>query len=157
MARCQEFSILHHHRAPFVISKGHILRRWLGIDSFQVRPHQRRPRGGHPLRLFQGEISHLLFQGESARLRHQGGHPTAVLFQRGRSPSATTWSASRVRALPMGTSPSVTSEETHDLFISVVHNVMLYMCYYLLCSIFHQSSFKHTDRNAYICLLLSLL
>ena len=60
-------------------------------------------------------------------------------------------------ALPTGTSPSVTSEETHDLFISVVHNVMLYMCNYLLCSTFHQSSFKHTDRNAYICLLLSLL
>ena len=39
------------------------------------------PRGGHPLRLFQGETTHLLFQGESARLRHQGGHPTAVLFQ----------------------------------------------------------------------------
>ena len=56
-----------------------------------------------------------------------------------------------------GTSPSVTSEETHDLFISVVHNVMLYMCNYLLCSTFHQSSFKHTDRDAYICLLLSLL
>ena len=69
------------HRAPFVISEGHVLRRWLGIHSFQVRPHRRRPRGGHPLRLFQGERAHLLFQGESARLRHQGGHPTAVVFQ----------------------------------------------------------------------------
>ena len=45
----------------------------------------------------------------------------------------------------------------YALFILVVHNVMLYMCNYLLCSTFHQSSFKHTDRNAYICLLLSLL
>ena len=35
----------------------------------------------HPLRLFQGERAHLLFQGESARLRHQGGHPTTMLFQ----------------------------------------------------------------------------
>ena len=45
----------------------------------------------------------------------------------------------------------------YALFILVVHNVMLYMCNYLLCSTFHQSSFKDTDRNAYICLLLSLL
>ena len=86
-----------------------------------------------------------------------GRAPYSRALPRGRSPSAITWSASRVHALPMGTSPSVTSEETHDLFISVVHNVMLYMCNYLLCSTFHQSSFKHTDRNAYICLLLSLL
>ena len=33
-----------------------------------------------------------------------------------KSPSETTWSASRVHALPTGTSPSVTSEETHDMF-----------------------------------------
>ena len=86
-----------------------------------------------------------------------GSAPYSRALPRGRSPSATTWSASRVCAPPTGMSPSVTSEETHDLFISVVHNVMLYMCNYLMCSTFHQSSFKRTDRNAYICLLLSLL
>ena len=42
--------------------------------------------------------------------------PYSRALPRGRSPSATTWSTSRVCALPTGTSPSVTSEETHDLF-----------------------------------------
>src|SRR4051812_12039433 len=47
MARCQQFAILHRHRVPFVIFEGHVLRRWLWIHSFQVRPHRRRPRGRH--------------------------------------------------------------------------------------------------------------
>ena len=55
----QGFAILVRHRAHFVISEGHVLRRRLGILNCQVRSHRPRPRGGHPRRFFQGETTHL--------------------------------------------------------------------------------------------------
>ena len=44
-----------------ILSKGHVLRRRLGILNCQVRSHRPRPRprGGHPRRFFQGETAHL--------------------------------------------------------------------------------------------------
>ena len=45
--------------SPFFTSKGHVLRRRLGILNCQVRSHRPRPQGGHPRRFFQGEIAHL--------------------------------------------------------------------------------------------------
>ena len=59
LLRGQGFASFIHHRAHFVISEGHVLRRRLGIFNCQVRSHRPRPRGGHPRRFFQGEIAQL--------------------------------------------------------------------------------------------------